>query len=258
VAHLLDIKSVHHNNVVFDKSSTADWILAPKVSLVLCSRCSIVSSNAKFHNVRQTLAGLHSAAQVTTTSLEGRLEFVDKKPFDIPTRIALNNGEYTTYSRKDGTFVIFNVPPGIHQLDIFSKEYHFGQIKVQLLEESMDAPRCLEYAFPGAAKRPVKYPLVLNPKGTYQYFQTKRGFSIFSMLKNPMVLMMLFGVGMTVIMPKLMEGMDPEEKAKMREQMENQKDPTQMLSQMWGEITGSGGAEEEAAKSRKERRRVKN
>lgn len=202
------------------------------------------------------LSKLDSLAQVPTTFLEGRLEFGPKVPFNITTRVTLNNGEYTTYSRKDGSFVIYNVPPGIHQIDVDSKEYHFGQIKVQLLKESMDAPKCLEYAFPGAAKRPVKYPLVLNPKGTYQYFQTKKGFSIFSMFKNPMVLMMLFSIGMMVVMPKMMEGMDPEEKAKMRKQMEDQKDPTQMLSQMWGEITGSG-VEEEASKARKEKRRVK-
>ena len=119
----------------------------------------------------------------------------------------------------------------------------------------MEAPKCIEYAFPGAPKRALKYPLVLNPKGTYQYFETKKGFSIFALLRNPMVIMMLFSVGLMVMMPKMMEGLDPEEKAKMKEQMKNQQDPSQMLSQMWGEITG--GAEDEAPKTRKERRRVK-
>jgi hypothetical protein len=232
------------------------------VQSLFCSTIHILSSFVSLlpydtSNERCTPIDPYSSAEVPTTSLEGRLEFGDKTAFNKTTRITLNNGEYTTYSRKDGSFIIYNVGPGIHQLDIDSKEYHFGQIKVQLLKESMDSPKCLEYAYPGAAKRPMKYPLVLNPKGTYQYFQTKKGFSIFSLIKNPMVMMMLFMVGMMVVMPKMMEGMDPEEKAKMRAQMENQKDPTQMLSQMWGEITGSG-AEEEASKSRKERRRVKN
>mmetsp|Transcript_9654 Transcript_9654/g.16965 ORF Transcript_9654/g.16965 Transcript_9654/m.16965 type:complete len:220 (-) Transcript_9654:939-1598(-) len=194
-----------------------------------------------------------SAQQLApTTFLEGRLQFPDKTPFNITTKITLNNGEYNTYSRKDGSFVIYNVPPGIHQLDIDSKVYHFGQIKIQLLEESMDSPKCLEYAYPGAAKKVVKYPLVLSPKGTYQYFEVKKGFSILSLLKNPMVLMMLFSVGMMVWMPKMMEGLEPEEKARMKKQMEAQKDPTQMLSQMWGEITGGG--EEQAGTTRRERR----
>ena len=167
----------------------------------------------------------------------------------------MNNGEYTTYSKRDGSFNIYNVPPGIHQLDIDSKSYHFGQVKIQILEDSMDAaPKCLEYAYPGAPRKAIKYPLVLSPKGTYQYFETKRGFSIFSLLKNPMVLMMLFSVGMMVVMPKMMEGLDPEEKARMKQQMEAQKDPTQMFSQMWGEITGSGEDQQTAGMTRKERR----
>lgn len=117
----------------------------------------------------------------------------------------------------------------------------------------MDAPKCLEYAFPGAQKRALKYPLVINPNGTYQYFEAKKGFSIFRLLKNPMVIMMLFSVGLMVAMPYMMEGLEPEEKARMREQMKNQQDPSKMLSQMWGEVTGTG--EEEPSKSKKERRR---
>eukprot|EP00536_Pseudo-nitzschia_multiseries_P008167 jgi/Psemu1/319318/estExt_fgenesh1_pm.C_2030013 len=195
-------------------------------------------------------------AAVPTTNLEGRLEFPmgSSRVFNITTKITLNSGEYTTYSRRDGSFVIYDVGPGIHQLDIDSKTYHFPQVKIQLLEESMDAPKCLEYAFPGAAKRALKYPLVIHPKGSYQYFETKRGFSIFGLLRNPMVIMMLFSVGLMVAMPKMMEGLDPEEKARMKEQMKNQQDPTAMLSQMWGDMTGG---EEEAPKARKERRRVK-
>jgi hypothetical protein len=69
-----------------------------------------------------------------------------------------------------------------------------------------------------------------------------------------MVLMMLFSVGMMFVMPKMMEGLDPEEKARMKQQMEAQKDPTQMFSQMWGEITGSGEDQQTAGMTRKERR----
>lgn len=198
-----------------------------------------------------------STKEVPTTNIEGQLEFPTgiSKIFNITTKITLNNGEYTTYSRRDGSFVIYDVGPGIHQLDIDSKTYHFPQVKIQLLEDSMDTPKCLEYAFPGAPKRALKYPLVINPKGTYQYFEAKKNFSIFGLLRNPMVIMMLFMLVLMLIMPKMMEGLEPEEKARMKEQMKNQQDPTAMLSQMWGDMTGVG--EEEASRSKKERRRVK-
>mmetsp|Transcript_5153 Transcript_5153/g.10793 ORF Transcript_5153/g.10793 Transcript_5153/m.10793 type:complete len:217 (-) Transcript_5153:1574-2224(-) len=202
------------------------------------------------------LLNICCAEDIRGTDIEGKLEFPSgvTRTFNITTKITLNQGEYTTYSRRDGSFVIYDVGPGIHQLDIDSKSYHFPQVKIQLLEDSMDAPKCLEYAFPGAQKRALKYPLVINPKGTYQYFEVKKGFSIFGLLRNPMVLMMMLSVGMMVAMPKMMEGLDPEEKARMKEQMKNQQDPTAMFSQMWGDMTG---AEDEGPMSRKERRRVK-
>jgi hypothetical protein len=175
----------------------------------------------------------------------------DTLPFNTTTRITLNNDEFTTYSRADGSFSIYNVKPGVNQVDIHSTTHHFGQIKIQLLPESMNQPKCLEYAYPGAAKVMTPYPLVLTAHATYQYFEKRAGFSMFSMLKNPMVLMMLFSGGLMFLMPKMMEGLDPEEKAKMRKQMESQQDPTKMLSQMWGEIAGKP---EEAAPTKKQRR----
>lgn len=199
----------------------------------------------------------NSSAQVPTTSLEGRLEFGDKRPFNITTRITLNNGEYTTYSRVDGSFIMFEVPPGIHQLDIHSPTYHFGQVKIQLLEEAMDAPKCLEYAYPGAMKQVLSYPLVLYPHATYEYFEKRRGFSIFSLLKNPMVLMMIFSGGLMFLMPKLMEGMDPEERAQMKKQMEAQQNPTQMFSQMLGDFTGNPAQDPKEARRARRQNRVK-
>lgn len=149
--------------------------------------------------------------------------------------------------------MIFDVPPGVHQLDIHSPTFHFGQVKIQLLEDSMDAPKCLEYAYPGSSKVAIKYPLVLAPHATYDYFLPKKGFSIFSMLKNPMVLMMLVSGALMYYMPKMMEGLDPEEKEQMRKQMQAQSNPTEMLSNMFG----GGGDAADAGKTRRERRRVK-
>ena len=196
---------------------------------------------------------IYSSANGVTTTLEGRLQFPDKSPFNVTTRITLNNAEYTTYSRSDGSFVIYHVPPGIHQLDIHSITYHFGQVKVQVLEESMDTPKCLEYVYPGAAKTAIKYPLVLTAYATYEYFEPQRGFSVFSLLKNPMVLMMIVSAGLMYGMPKMMEGLDPEEKEQMRKQMQAQSNPTEMLSQMFN----MGGESSDPAKARKERRRIK-
>jgi hypothetical protein len=59
-----------------------------------------------------------------------------------------------------------------------------------------------------------------------------------------MLLMMVFSVGMMFLMPKMMENLDPEEREQMRKQMEMQKDPTKMLSSMFG----MGGEQEKTIK----------
>lgn len=56
-----------------------------------------------------------------------------------------------------------------------------------------------------------------------------------------MILIMIFSVGMMFIMPSMMSNLDPEQKEQMKKQMEAQQDPTKMLSQLWGEMSGGAG-----------------
>ena len=149
------------------------------------------------------------------------------------THISLNAGEQMTYSHLDGSFAFYNVPPGVHLVDVHSHTYMFSQIKIQLLEDSMDAPKCIEYAYPGASKA-IPHPLVLTAHAKYQYFEACPGFSIFLLLKNPMLLMMLFSAGLMYVMPKMMENLEPEEQERMRKQMKLQKDPTKMMASLFG------------------------
>jgi hypothetical protein len=181
-------------------------------------------------------------APTATATIKGTLLLPDDTPVNM-TRLSLNAGEQLTYSRLDGTFAFYNVPPGVHLVDVHSHTLMFSQVKIQLLEDSTDIPKCIEYAYPGANKQPIAHPLVLTAHATYEYFEQRAGFSIFSLLRNPMLLMMLFTVGMMYLMPKMMENLEPEEKEKMRAQMEMQKDPTKMLSHLFGL-----GEEEEPAK----------
>lgn len=178
------------------------------------------------------------AGDTPTTNLEGVLKFPDMTSFNQTASITLNHGEYITYSRDDGSFVIYNVEPGTHQIDIHSSVFHFGQVKVQLLEGFMDTPKCLEYSYIGATKHSIPYPLELTAYASHEYFEQRKGFSIFAIFKNPMFMMMLFSVCMMLLMPKMMEGLEPAEKERMKQQMEMQKDPSKMFSQIWGDITG--------------------
>jgi len=205
-----------------------------------------------------------AAAATSYGNIEGILHLPDgATPLLNSTKISLDDGDRITYSKAlDGSFIFYNVPPGIHLLDVHSHTFQYGQVKIQMLEkEETDdnndddessgppLPRCIEYIYPGAPKKVVAYPLKLKAHAAYQYFEKKRGFSIFSILTNPMAMMMAFSVGMMFLMPKLMEGMDPEERAQMQKQMQAQQDPSKMLSNLWSDI--SSGGQEEAGKSGK-------
>jgi len=115
----------------------------------------------------------------------------------------------------------------------------------------MDAPKCIEYVYPGAPKQAIPHPLLLTAHAKYEYFEKRPGFSFSSLLKNPMMLMMLVSVGLMAVMPKMMENLDDDQKDQMKRQMEMQTDPSKMLTQLWGDISGSGEGEDTSLEQRK-------
>ena len=162
------------------------------------------------------------------TTIQGRLKLPDPKHSLNSTRLTLNDGTFSTYTLPDGSFTFYRVPPGVHLLDVQSREHHFSQVKIQLLSDSMDSPKCIEYIYPGAPKQSIDYPLVLTAHASYQYYEPRQGFNLYGIFKNPMLLMMLVMGGMMVLMPKMMEGLDPEQKEQMQRQMELQQDPSKV------------------------------
>jgi hypothetical protein len=161
------------------------------------------------------------------TTIRGRLLLPDQTPLNS-TRLTLNDGTFSTYTLPDGSFTFHRVPPGVHLLDVQSRQHHFSQVKIQLLEEAMDSPKCIEYIYPGSPKQAIPHPLELTAHASYQYYEPRQGFSILGIFKNPMLLMMLVMGGMMFIMPKMMENLDPEQKEMMQRQMEMQKDPSKV------------------------------
>lgn len=157
--------------------------------------------------------------------------------------ITLNHGEFSTYSTyKEGIFTFPNVPAGVHVLDVHSPKYIFSQIKIQLLPDAMDDPKCIEYVYPGAPKqilastnKPGETSFIsLTAHGTYDYFEPRPTISVLSLLKNPMIIMMLIGALLMMSMPYMMEGLDEEQKEQMKKQMEVQQDPSKMINSLFG------------------------
>jgi hypothetical protein len=176
-----------------------------------------------------------------TTEIRGRLLLPgDNSPINTTTRITINDGEYITHTKPDGSFIFHNVGPGTHLLQAQSLTYLFSQVKIQLLESAMSSPKCIEYVYPGATKQAIPHPLILTAHAKYDYFEKRQGFSLLAMLKNPMVLMMLFSVVLMFMMPKMLENLDPEQQEQFKQRMQsNQGDPTKLLSQLWGDLSSN-------------------
>ncbi|KAG8491185.1 hypothetical protein CXB51_014421 [Gossypium anomalum] len=68
--------------------------------------------------------------------------------------------------------------------------------------------------------------LVLEPLREEQYYEIREPFSIMSLLKSPMGLMVGFMLAVAFLMPKLVENMDPEEMRRAQEEMRSQGVPS--------------------------------
>jgi hypothetical protein len=176
-----------------------------------------------------------------TTEIRGRLLLPDDhSPINTTTRISINDGEYITYTKPDGSFIFHNVGPGNHLLQAQSLTYLFSQVKIQLLESAMSSPKCIEYAYPGATKQAIPHPLILTAHAKYDFFEKRQRFSLLSMLRNPMVMMMLFSVVLMLMMPKMLDNLDPEQQEQFKQRMQsNQGDPSKLLSQLWGDLSSA-------------------
>ena len=138
------------------------------------------------------LPGVHGEGEApATVPIRGKLLLPSGEPLTNTTRITLNDGQYATYSQIDGAFVFHRVPPGVHALNVHSHVHHYPTVKIQLKPENNMEPKCIEYAYAGAAKVAVSYPLELTALAQYQYFEPKPRFNPLRLLKNPMVLMMV-------------------------------------------------------------------
>jgi len=138
----------------------------------------------------------------------------------------------------------------------------FSHVKIKISKDSTQTTehdiQCIQYPYVGSPKQAIPHPLILTAHATYNYFIQKPGFSIFSLLKNPMVLMMIFGIFLMLIMPSMMENLDPEQKEQMQRQMEMQSDPSKMLNQLWGDLSGSNEIAATEKKGGKVRRTKQN
>ncbi|KAH7320917.1 hypothetical protein B0I35DRAFT_428098 [Stachybotrys elegans] len=167
-------------------------------------------------------------------------------PFTLPssTRATLSalDSHLSAPLSSINTFVFRNVTPGSYLVDVHCPTTAFSPLRIDVAPDGTIAAwetfRGNDWANKGEAL-PVKEGSVgqgveLRARGPKNYFLERPKFSILSILKNPMILMGIVTLGLSVGMPKLLENMDPE----MRAEFEARQRGGPMSAMMGG---GGGG-----------------
>ncbi|KAE9586937.1 putative carbohydrate-binding-like protein [Lupinus albus] len=136
-------------------------------------------------------------------------------------KVSLNGGQRVTFLRPDGYFSFHNVPAGTHLIEVAALGYFFSPVRVDV---SARNPGKIQAALTETRRGLSEF--VLEPLKGEQYYEIREPFSIMSIVKSPMGLMMGFMLIVVFLMPKLMENMDPEEMKRAQEEMRNQGVPS--------------------------------
>ncbi|GKU87305.1 hypothetical protein SLEP1_g1728 [Rubroshorea leprosula] len=136
-------------------------------------------------------------------------------------KVMLNGGQNITFLRPDGYFSFHNVPAGTHLIEVAAIGHFFSPVRVDV---SARNPGKVQAAL--TENRKGLSELVLEPLREEQYYEIREPFSIMSVVKSPMGLMMGFMLVVVFLMPKLVENMDPEEMRRAQEEMRNQAVPS--------------------------------
>lgn len=162
------------------------------------------------------------------------------------TSVTLDGGRYSALVRLDGGFTFNNIPPGSYVLEATSSFATFEPVRKRAytcpLLAPFLSPPFLSHFFPtsficalplqvrvhvlarnnGAVqvqrlrtRELLPYPVALTAVAPIAFFTEKRSFDYMSLLKNPMVIILLVGVFMMVVMPMMIGQMSPEERAKL-------------------------------------------
>ncbi|XP_042470277.1 ER membrane protein complex subunit 7 homolog [Zingiber officinale] len=136
-------------------------------------------------------------------------------------KVILNGGQSITFTRADGYFSFHNVPAGTHLIEVAALGYFFSPVRVDI---SARNPGNIHAAL--TENRRVLHELILEPLREEHYYEIREPFSIWSVVKSPMGLMLGFTLLVIFVMPKLMDSIDPEEMKRAQEEMRAQGIPS--------------------------------
>ncbi|KAJ9141892.1 ER membrane protein complex subunit-like protein [Pleurostoma richardsiae] len=201
------------------------------------------------------LASALSPAKTTTLTLRVPASHALPNPWSLPpsthaTLSSLHQPRRSAPLTTANGFVFRDVAPGSYLLDVHCPTHAFAPLRVDVLEQ----PPAGAGAEDGKARVKVwetyrgndwdnrgevlpadgEGVFEVRPLGGKNYFMERSKFSVFSILKNPMILVGLVSMGLFFGMPYLVDNMDPE----MREEWEKSQKSNPMNSLMGGAQPG--------------------
>ncbi|KXZ54731.1 hypothetical protein GPECTOR_4g800 [Gonium pectorale] len=118
-----------------------------------------------------------------------------------------------TFVDSDGSFVYYDVPPGIHLLQPFHLHFIFPEIRLDVNRRGVLARATLSHN----RNMVLQTPLVLRPGAEASYFEKRKPFDVWGFLKSPYGLMIIVSVFAIVVFPRLK--MDPEDYKEMQREL---------------------------------------
>ncbi|KAH0814128.1 hypothetical protein GEV33_008663 [Tenebrio molitor] len=130
------------------------------------------------------------------------------------TRIHINGGELIGFVKKDGSFIVHNVPSGSYIIEVLNPEYTFEPVRVEINLKGKYRARKVNHIQTSLVIQ-VPYPLRMKALAKTRYFQMREQWRITDFIFNPMVLMMVLPLLLVMVLPKMMN--DPETKKEMEQ-----------------------------------------
>lgn len=137
-------------------------------------------------------------------------------------QVIWNGGQQKTFVRPDGYFAFQGVMAGTHLIEVFASGYSFSPVRVDVSARLHGQVRALAVE----TRRYYSDALILEPMREEGYYEKREAWTAMGMMKNPMVMMLGFMAVAVLLLPKLMDSIDPEEMKKVQEEMRNQPAPS--------------------------------
>jgi len=205
------------------------------IQLVFCCLCLGIFQSAAFSvstppdAAAPTASGSSAVAGTSLYKIEGTIRLSrGSKPSTA--RVFLHNGPFSAVAlvRADGTFAIHDVPTGTYVLESTVPDYVMPLVRIDISARDRGKVRATLMnpgggggSSAGGGGNRLSYPLVLRPISPANYFIPRPTYSITSMLKQPMVLMMGVTLLIVIVFPKLLANMDPAEMEEMKKMQGN-------------------------------------